>query len=400
MLLAPEPPSRTAEQELAAALASGDLAKSESRLERMTRSQPNNARAWMLLAQTYAKEKKAGAALSAAVKASQFGGRDADVQQGLAYLFIDLQPDLMKATAYAARYSELRSTDRDGWQRLASLYLETGKPEQAITAGQRALALAPSTELHTILGQAYAARRDWQNAEVHLAAAVASSPYDEDTHFRLAQMHLLHQDFSKAVEVLMNARRVFDKSPQIELALGVAYYGLRRFPEAVGQFLTTIRLAPNVPQPYAFLSRILEHAGGRLDEATQAFANYNSGHPNDAMGYLWYSKALTTQLPPSGDTQAVDVAFELLKKSLTLDAKVAEAHYQLGCLLERKSSYVEAALELEKSIALNPKEPGAHFHLSRVYDRMGKKEQAVRERELHEKLTEAEDAAPALEPRP
>ncbi len=231
------------------------------------------------------------------------------------------------------------------------------------------------------------------------------SPYDEDTHFRLAQMHLLHQDFSKALDVLMNARKIFDKSAQIELALGVSYYGLRRFPEAVDQFLKTIRLAPSVPQPYAFLSRILEHAGDRLGEVTRAFAEFNSSHPTDAMGYLWYAKALTAQLAPSGETAESETAFELLKKSLALDAKVAETHYQLGCLLERKRDYPGSALELEQSIALNPKETGAHFHLSRVYDRLGRKAQAVRERELHEKLTEAGNAAPALanpetEPRP
>ena len=396
LLLAQAPPPRSVDRELAATLASGDRAASQSSLERITRREPSNARAWMLLAQTYAKEKKTDAALSAANKADELARNDAEVQQGLAYLFIELQPDLMKATGFAARYAELRPADKDGWQRVASLYLETGKPDRAIAAGTRALALAPSAELHTIVGQAYLAKRDWRNAELHLSEAAAASPYDEDTHFRLAQMHLLHQDFPKAVEVLMNARKIFDKSAQIELALGVSYYGLRRFPEAVDQFLKTIRLAPSVPQPYAFLSRILEHAGERLVEVTRAFAEFNAGHPKDAMGYLWYAKALTAQITPSEDTADSEIALELLKRSLALDAKVAETHYEIGCLLELKRDYTGAALELERSIALNPKEPGAHFHLSRVYDRLGRKEQAAREREVHEKLTEAETAAPAL----
>lgn len=396
LLLAPPAPSRSAAQELAATLATGDLAKSQAGLEQMTRREPKNARAWMLLAQTYAREKKTTAALSAAKQAAELGRNDEEVQQGLAYLFVDLRPDLVKASGFAARYAELRPSDGDGWRRAASLYLETGKPDQAIAAGTRALAIAPSAELHTIVGQAYIAKRDWRNAEQHLTAAVSLSPYDEETHFRLAQMHLLHQDFPKAVEVLMNARRTFDKSAQIELALGVSYYGLRRFPEAVDQFLKTIRLEPAVPQPYAFLSRILEHAGDRLGEATRAFAEFNASHPKDAMGYLWYAKALTAQLAPSGESPEAVTALALLKKSLALDAKIAEAHYQVGCLLERKRDYPAAALELEKSIALNPREPGAHFHLSRVYDRLGRKPQAVRERELHEKLTEAENAAPAL----
>lgn len=403
ILAAPPAAPRSPYQELAATLASGDLAKSQVSLERITQREPKNAQAWMLLAQTYAKEKKSGAALMAAKKAGGFGASDAEVQQGLAYLFIELQPDLPRATAFAARYAVLRPTEREAWQRVASLYLETAKPDQAIEAGKRALAISPSTEIHSIVGQAYIAKRDWTNAETQLSEAVKLSPYEEDTHFRLAQMYMLHQDFPKAVDALLNARRSFDKSPQIELALGVSYYGLRQFPEAVDQFLKTIRLAPEVPQPYAFLSRILEHAGDRLGEATRAFAEFNTRHPKDAMGCLWYAKALVAQLAPSAESDDGKAAFRLLERSLALDPNIAETHYQLGCLLERKGEYGKAALELEKSIALNPKESGGHFHLSRVYDRLGRKDQAARERELHEKLTEAENAAPGTaktEPRP
>jgi tetratricopeptide (TPR) repeat protein len=383
LLLAPPAPPRNAYQDLASTLSTGDLAKSQSALEQTTRREPNNARAWMLLAQIYAKEKKAQAAGTAAEKADRLGRNDAEVQQGLAYLFIELQQDLKKATGFAARYAELRPTDTDAWQRVASLCLETGRPDEAITAGLRALALAPSAEMHTILGQAYAAKKDWQNAGLQLSEAVRLSPYDEDTHFRLAQMFMLRQDFPKAVEVLLNARRTFDKSAQIELALGVCYYGLRLFPEAVDQFLKTIRLAPAVPQPYAFLSRILEHAGDRLVEATQRFAEFNASHPEDAMGYLWYAKALVAQLGTLGESAEADKALDLLKRSLTLNANIAETHYQIGCLLERKRDYAGAASELERSVALNSKESAAHFHLSRVYDKLGRKEQAARERELH-----------------
>ena len=401
LLLAPPAQARNAHQDLAAALASGDLAKSQSALEQVARREPNNARVWMTLAQTYARQKKPQAAGTAAEKAGRLGLNDPEVQQGLAYLFIELQPDLKRATGYAARYAELRPTEREAWQRVASLYLETGKTDQAIAAGTRALAIAPSPELHTILGQAYVARTDWQNAGQHLAEAVKLSPYDEDTHFRLAQMFMLHQDFPKAVEVLQNARRIFDKSAQIELALGVCYYGLRQFPEAVDQFLKTLRLAPAVPQPYAFLRRILEHAGDRLNEAAGHFADFNAAHPGDALGYLWHAKALVAKLGPSGQSAESEQALGLLRKSAALDAGIAETHYQIGCLLERNGDHAGAASELERSIALNPKESAAHFQLSRAYDRLGRKEQAARERELHEKLSEAESAKPPLtEPRP
>src|SRR5664279_1091821 len=124
LLLAPPQPSRNALQDLATALAAGDLAKSQSVLEQVTRREPGNARAWMLLAQTYAKQKKAAAAGLAAERAGRLGQNDAEVQQGLAYLFIELQPDLKKASGFASRYAELRPMDLEAWMRVSSLYLE------------------------------------------------------------------------------------------------------------------------------------------------------------------------------------------------------------------------------------------------------------------------------------
>ena len=67
-------------------------------------------------------------------------------------------------------------------------------------------------------------------------------------------------------------RKNFDKSPQLELAAGVAYYGLRRFPEAIEAFLRTIRLDPGIEQPYVFLGRMLDQAEDKLPQITEVFA--------------------------------------------------------------------------------------------------------------------------------
>ena len=79
---------------------------------------------------------------------------------------------------------------------------------------------------------------------------------------------------------------------------------------------------------------------------------------------------------------------QLLEHARSLDGNQAETHYQIGCLLERKHDDAAAASELEQSVALDPREPGAHFHLARVYQRLGRKEDALRQRDLHQKLTE------------
>jgi tetratricopeptide (TPR) repeat protein len=255
------------------------------------------------------------------------------------------------------------------------------------------LSIEDTPDVRKALGTAYAQRKDWGNAAKQFTAAIALDRYDEDTHFRLSQVYLYQQDFASAVQSLETARRVFDKSPQIELALGVAYYGLRQFERAVDQFLKTIRLAPEVPQPYLFLGRIVDHATERLPEVIEAFKQLEASEPKNSVGYALHAKALVLQLAPSGFPIEAQTALELAEKSLALKEENSEAHLQLGILLDRKKEYAEAATHLERSAQLNPRDPAVHYRLARVYDRLGRKEEAARQRELHEKLSEQEHNA-------
>ena len=66
---------------------------------------------------------------------------------------------------------------------------------------------------------------------------------------------------------------------QLELALGVAYYDLRRFDEAADAFLRTIDADQETAQPYTFLRKILDQIPGRLARVTEKFAAYQMAHP-------------------------------------------------------------------------------------------------------------------------
>jgi tetratricopeptide (TPR) repeat protein len=395
-LLLPPPQPPNLPREVVAALEEGELAKTQARLEQATRREPNNARAWVQLAQVYSQRKKMEQALAAAGKAELLGADDPGVLHALASLFIELQPDLKKAAALEARYAEKAPQDQTAWRRAAALYLEAGLPGQAIEAGRRGLPNDSSPELRTILGQAYTAVEDWDNAAAQLTAALRPGGHDEEAHFRLAQMYMLRREYQRAVEVLVNARQIFGSNAQVELALGVCYFGLLRYGDAVDQFLKAIALAPDAPQAYILLGRILEHAGDRLPEVKQRFVEFNNENPNNALGYMLHAKALLAEPGGAEGVPAPDSAkaLALLKKSLALKADGAEARYLLGCVLESRRQYKAAAEELEKSIALNPQGSAAHLRLAEVYERLGRAEIAARERELHQELAAAEQAAP------
>ena len=367
-----------------AALKANDLAGAAVKFEEATRQNPNNVEAWLLLAQTDGKLKKREAALEAARKAETLGPENPDVLQALANMYSGVLGDPAKAADLGARYAERKPQDTTAWRRLTKYCLATGQPERAIAAGIRGLASDNSSELHDLLGQAYSERRQWTEAGAQFGEAVKLDPYNADLHFHLARLYLVQQDFPAALRVLENARKYFDKNPQIELALGVAYYGQRDFAKAVDQFLNTIRLAPDVPQPYVFLGRLLDHAGGRLSDITSRFAAYQAQNPKDPLGYVLHAKALIAQLPADGNVQP---ALDLLQQALTLKENDAEAHYLAGLVLARQGEFAKAAAHLERSIALNASDPAPHYQLARAYAKLGRKEDSERERALHEKLS-------------
>jgi tetratricopeptide (TPR) repeat protein len=210
--------------------------------------------------------------------------------------------------------------------------------------------------------------------------------YSEDYYFQVAESHLERQDFAGALLTLDAGRKKFTANAQLELATGVAYYGLRRFPEAIESFLRTIQLDSSIEQPYTFLGRMLDQSEARLPAIRQAFAAFAVHAPANYVSSFLYGKALALGDEPTR-------AEPLLRKSIAQNGSYWESHFELGLLLDRQRKYEEAAGEMHRAAELNPRDPVPHYHLARLYDRLGKPAEAAAEREAHARLAAA--AAPA-----
>jgi tetratricopeptide (TPR) repeat protein len=243
------------------------------------------------------------------------------------------------------------------------------------------LASPPQTAAdHERLGRGYEAKGDLASAAAEYDQALQLNPREEALYFEASHARLLLQQFEAAVKILERGCKRFDKSAQLALALGVAYYGERRFPDAAAAFLRTIEIAPEVQQPYVFLSRMLDQIADRLPAILPRFAAWAGANPSDALAQFIYAKGLLA----SGDQAEAE---KLLRASIRLKGDQWESHYELGALLERQRKFPEAASELERSIAINAKQADAHYHLSRVYDRLGEPAKAAEQREIHQRLT-------------
>ena len=112
-----------------------------------------------------------------------------------------------------------------------------------------------------------------------------------------------------------------------------------------------------------------------------SFAEYARSTPDHYLSALVYGKVLAQDDPTRAEA--------LLRKSIALDPRQAESHFELGILLDSNGRWEEAAAELKRAIELNPGDPVPHFRLARVYDRLHKPAEAKFERDLHARLSAA-----------
>jgi tetratricopeptide (TPR) repeat protein len=308
------------------ALQRNDLAAAASNLDAAARLAPGNARVWVALAQTYSRLHQQSRADDAEGKAAA-----------------------------------LVSNDPVALHSLALYYAESGRTLKAAQAESKYAAAVPRD----------AAARE------HAAAL----------YFDAAQPLLQREKFAEAAAILGEGTARIDDNAQLQLAAGVAYYGLRRFDDAAGAFLRTIAISPATEQPYVFLGRFLDQIPARLPEVTKRFIEYENANPSSYMGYLLHARALDAQLVQP------ETARKLLEKSLAMNDRDASAHFELGVLLDRMNQFAEAAREFERAAQLEPSDPATHYRLARVYDRLGNHEAARNERERHARLVKSEDTA-------
>jgi tetratricopeptide (TPR) repeat protein len=305
------------------ALQRSDLNAAQTNLEAAAALAPDNGRVWVALSQTYWKLKENVKAGAAAAKAEALGPRDPLVLSSLA-IFYSGSGQTLKAADAQARYSSLVPQDAAARERAESLYFEAAQPL------------------------------------------------------------LQHGKFAEAVPILTAGTKYLKSSAQLELALGVSYYGLRRFDDAAEAFLHTIAISPELEQPYVFLGKFLDQIPLRLPEITSKFIEYETANPSKSVAYYLHAKALNAQsIEP-------DTARKLLEKALEMNEQDAASHFELGSVFDRAQRYPDAAREFERAAELAPDDAAIHYRLSRVYDRLGKPDAARIERERHALLEKSQ----------
>lgn len=368
------------------ALSQNQLAEARDQLETASKLKPADPRVWLALAQTYRKLKEDASSQAAIAKAEFLAGDDPATLHGLAFLYSETG-SYEKAASFEARYAGLTPDDPNAVARAAELYLKAGKPIPAIELAAQALAVGDRADLHGLLGQAYAIQKNHAKAAEEMRRAIALNPYEETYYFEAARESLIDGNPKAAIGTVQAGKKVFAKSPQLELVLGIADYALEEYTGAVDAFLNAIRMDATIEQPYSFIARTLDHAPSRLPEILAAFKALSDKTPDNYLSTYFYGKALLL----NGDEEQAET---LLRKSVALNGGYWESHLELAKALEQKGKLEAALSEFLRAIELNPKDATAHYRLGGLYDRLGKADQAKTEYAIHKSLIDAEESGP------
>ena len=371
------------------ALQSRDVAKAQEFLERAVEAAPNEARAWIGLSQVYRILNLHRQATRHAEEAVRLGGDDPLIQHALAMFYTDYG-NWAEAARWEEKFARGDRGNEDAYLRTVSLYLQADMPLKAAEVGQAALELGETGRLHNALGKAFAIADRPQQGLKHLQLAIEKTPYEESFHYDLGYFHLRRLDFESAAAAFRSGQKYFDKSAAIEIGLGIAAYGQRRFQDAVGHFLRSAELDPDFEQPHVFVGALLQHANHRISDIESRMRVFYQEFSESHFGPFLYGKVLHARLGTKRDPAAIASIETLLRESIERNDEFWEAHYELGVLLEKKKDYAAAEQHLERAVDLNPNASKPHYRLARVYQRLGKPKEAKRERELHKQIAERE----------
>lgn len=280
---------------------------------------------------------------------------------------------------------QLKPGAYDNGYDLATADLMTGRYAPAHVVVQSLLQQKNTGELHDLEAQIDEKERRYVEAANEFEAAAHLDP-SENNLFDWGSELLLHRTYDPAIEVFRAAAQRYPKSPRIMIGLGIALYARGLYDDAVQALLAGADLDPREPRCYLFLSKAYYSKQSHTQEVIQRFQRYAELEPNNALAQYYYAMSLWKGGQTAGTEVDMQHVEALLSRAVTLDDKLADAHFELGNLYSNRHDYQKSVPQYLRVIELNPTSADPHYRLATDYTHMGDKQKAQAELVLYQKL--------------
>jgi tetratricopeptide (TPR) repeat protein len=361
-------------------------AGANSHLEKAVRLNPRSAPARTNLAANLVRLGKLDVAGEQFKKAAELEPQSFDTNHNLGEFYVQTKK-IAEALPYLERAQRIDPSSYDNGYDLSLAYLSTGRLADARRQIQEILKLRNTAELHNLLGEVEEKDGKFVPAANEYELAAHADP-SESNLFDWGSEFLLHRTLGPSIEVFQDAARRYPGSQRLAIGLGMALYAHGNYDEAVKSLLRAADLNPSDPSCYLFLSRAYDSSPGQAEEVIQRFRRYSELQPRNGQALYYYAMSLWKGKRAQDPTLDLHQIETLLKSSIELDPKLAEAHLQLGNLYSDQSKYSEAIPEYVRALELDPDLGDAHYRLGQAYVRTGQKGPAQEQIEIYQKIRE------------
>jgi len=361
-------------------------ASANAHLEKAVRLNPNSAPARTNLAANLVRLGKLDRAGEQFKKAADLAPQIFDTNHNLAEFYVQSKK-IADAVPYLERAQRIDPTSYDNGYDLSLAYLLLGRFPEARQQIQQLLKLKDSAELHNLLGEVEEKDGKFVQAANEYELAAHADP-SESNLFDWASELLIHRTLGPAIEVFQDAVQRYPASPRLAIGLGMALYAHGNYDDAVKSLLRAADLNPSDPSCYLFLSRASDSSPSQADDVIQRLRRFSELQPRNARALYYYAMSLWKGKRAQDSSLDLHQIESLLKKSVDLDPKLAEAHLQLGNLYSDQSEYAAAIPEYVRALELSPDLGDAHYRLGQAYVRTGKKDAAQEQFQVSRKINE------------
>jgi tetratricopeptide (TPR) repeat protein len=253
---------------------------------------------------------------------------------------------------------------------LATLALQTGDLDQAVSLLEGAIDLAPSEPaFHATLGQTLGARGEFEKAKESLARAIGLAPRSPRPYYSLAMAHRVQGEWQQARDCCRQALALDPQFHEAEDLLGDVLRHLGDRAAARACYERALAIKPDDFDAVINLATMARH--DRDDErALRYFQRARELAPRSAEipFYLGELEFARKEFP---------TAQRYFETSLALEPNSALAEAQLAAALHAQERRAEAVPHYQRATQLKPDFADAHYHLGMALDELDRESEAV-----------------------
>jgi tetratricopeptide (TPR) repeat protein len=294
----------------------------------------------------------------------------------------NVPPDLSGLQLSDARRLEVEDAfKRRDYQRAEVILVDEAERDPKSIRTARLLVMAGG--IFFLDGQYLNSAIAWKKAE-------AIAPLDDRSRFTLAMAYvkLNRRDWARPeLEKLAAAR---PQDPLYLYWLARLDYDAQNYAAAITRLQKAVELDPKMMRAYDSLGLCYDYLG-QFNEAIKHYSRAAELNRLQSKPSPWPHVDLAISLV---SVNQLAEAEKNLREAIGYDARLPQAHYQLGRVLEMQGEYQEAVQSLKHAIALQPSYPEPHYLLGRTYHRLGEDQLSRKEIAQFQKLKKASEAPP------